>query len=193
MTAHALICEENGHINKSMTILSSGVIFLSLVVLTFLVSLSSTGPEDVNIGYTAGVGIFFGILGLFAGWLWVLEIDIADSIFPRAVLGPYLFPLGFAASALVPLMNGVTSDVPPEEVFFVSITNGLINGVFFLLVGLLIDKYRLIRNDRQRVNAQMQTFNDPFILIERLGILKDRGLLTDEEFESKKNDILKSI
>jgi hypothetical protein len=193
MTTHALICEENGEIDRNMTIVLSGVIFSSLFALGIMGAMAATETSDVKIGYAMWLCVLFGALGLSAGWLWVLEIDIADSVFPRAVLGPYLFPLGFAASALVALRNGATSDLPAEEVFLDAITNGLINAVFFLLVALLIDKLRLKLNNTKRFDPQSRTFDDPFILIERLGILRDRGLLTDEEFESKKHDILKSI
>jgi uncharacterized membrane protein YgdD (TMEM256/DUF423 family) len=192
-TTHALVFEEDGEVNQGKTILTAGIIFSAIAVFAIAVLIASTESADINFGLLTGVALFFGVLGLFAGWLWVLEVDIADSIFPRAVLGPYLFPLGFAASAFLAIRNGVTLEKTAEELFFDSVIGGLINGVFFLLVAVLIDKYRLSRNNRENPVPQLRSFDDPFVLIERLGILKDRGLLTDDEFELKKQDILKSI
>ena len=58
----------------------------------------------------------------------------------------------------------------------------------------MIDVYqKFSKKNRQNNGNHLKQYDDPIILLEKLAKLKESGILTEEEFRTKKKEILNRL
>lgn len=213
-----LFFTEDGEIEIGRTVAVSAVVYgLIGGVLSLLVNDAVSGEirdENAGFAYVTGSTITYLVLGALTGWLWTKEIDIADTIYPRRILGPYLFPLGALLGVGVIVAASDQSKIHGAILFERGTWSAFGCGFIFLLVAYLFDRVKKNSHTIKTINEGLMSLSneheyqreqilvddsvihgsdEALNLIEKLGSLRDKGLLTQQEFEEKKQKLLNEI
>jgi hypothetical protein len=165
-------------------------------LLGLILMLIATPNSDVNV-FVVGIVVVFGCLGALTGWLWVQELNIDNQLAPKSVVGIYLYALFFVISAIAVILLSYASGGPNVGTPADAVLSGVINGNIALAVGYFIDRGRLMKSSQKNAHQMKphstETKSELLATIERLAELHKQGILTDEEFQEKKMQILDSI
>ena len=108
-------------------------------------------------------GIFFLIIGLLMTGLGIFNMTLIDTPDPTPAVIPIVIGILFSISGLIMIRAQKKKEEESAELNKILTTN---------------------------ISTQKTTSEDNFSKLEKLGKLKEQGILTDEEFQQQKKNIL---
>jgi hypothetical protein len=195
-TQRLIVKDENGKSEIMSTVLGYGFLLGVLSVISAEIS-EPNFSEGSEFLFLVIMGTFFTI-GVLTGYLLTIVYEIAKSNPIKSVFSVYAYFVAIVVSISATLVTAsVVADVGRERVFDCFAT-GAINGVLILSLAALTDRWRFREKPELELSEESSgsiSFleHDAVELLERLSDLFQRGILTEEEFNRKKAEILDSI